>query len=179
MISAMQHTKRLLALVPVCLLAACATTENPPPEEGAPMPAAKAATAEHAAEPGTEPAPASEAEATGEAPAGKTAATGGCDGLADQLQEIAAAADPAAAAAEAKLDLVEGRVRLAIELDGPAPDLGAAVTVEVTTDTLLQVLAPPADLCRLGALPGVKTVRAPLKPNMRPPKGPQKQSITK
>lgn len=86
----------------------------------------------------------------------------GCKGLCGTLNAVASAADPAATATAKGVDWVDGRVRVAAELEsGAAPSFGGGVTEELRSGGLVQLLVAPGDLCRVAGLDGVKKLRAP------------------
>jgi hypothetical protein len=98
-----------------------------------------------------------------------------CPSLDTALREIATAADPAAAAAERSVALVDGRVRVVIEL---APEASlpadAPLVVEAQYEHLVQALVAPEQLCSLAANPAIARIRLPFPraPDPRPPAGP-------
>jgi hypothetical protein len=85
-----------------------------------------------------------------------------CPRLQDPLRQIAAAPDPAAFAHERGISLIDGRVRVVVELiPGAALPLDVPLVVEGQYERLVQVLVPPAELCALAADPAVAIVRLP------------------
>ena len=98
-----------------------------------------------------------------------------CPGLDSALQQVATAADPAAVAAEHGIALVDGRVRVIIELaPGASVPADAPLAVEAQYEHLVQALVAPEQLCPLAADPAIARIRLPFPraPNPRSPAGP-------
>lgn len=82
------------------------------------------------------------------------------------LYTLTKSADPQAFARKHGLQLVEGRVRVIIELKSPnvLPKLSAAVKVEARSESFILALVPIAELLILAQDPAVRFIRPPEKP---------------
>ena len=87
---------------------------------------------------------------------------GECPRLQDTLGQVATAPDPAAAARDRGIVLVDGRVRVIVELiPSAALPLSVPLAIEGQYQHLVQALVAPEELCRLAANPAVALVRLP------------------
>lgn len=95
-----------------------------------------------------------------------------CPRLQAALWQIATASDPVAAARHHGIALLNGRVRVIVELiPGAALPPDAPLAIEARYEHLVQALVAPKDLCRLARDPAVAEVRLPYPhaPDIVPP----------
>lgn len=114
------------------------------------------------AAPASTPSPSSSAFAVESPPVVPLGSKSGCAKLESQLAQLARAADPAAFAASAQLDLRNGAVLVVVELQsGASLDDLHGMTIEQRSGDLLQARVPVARLCELASDVKVRQVRRP------------------
>jgi hypothetical protein len=95
-----------------------------------------------------------------------------CSRLADDLAAISVATDTFAAARDAGVGIVDGAVRVIVELE-PGLEIPADLPgiVEASYQQFVQLLVEPARLCELASQAGVVSVKAPFHatPDAPPP----------